>query len=129
MMTKDEQIELVKRYFASVDDEDLNGVLSTLAGDCAFSVETHYVRLEGHEAISGMLKRLWANHEAVRHFDFVFIPDPEAGRIAVRFRVENTEHDGSVTRKSNCNFFETRAGQFSAIAVYMAGANTLQQSD
>ena len=128
-MTKDEQIDLVKRYFAAVDAEDLSGVLSTLAGDCAFSVETHNISLEGHEAISGMLRRLWTNHKAVRHLDFVCVPDPEAGRIAARFKVENTEFDGSVTRKSNCNFFETSAGKFSAIAVYMAGANTLDQAD
>jgi len=128
-MTNDEQIELVKRYFVAVDAEDLSGVLATLAGDCAFSVETHNVRLQGHEAITGMLERLWANHKAVRHLDFVCVPDSEAGRIATRFKVENTEFDGSVTRKSNCNFFETRAGQFSAIAVYMAGANTLDQAD
>ncbi len=124
-MTKNEQIELVQRYFAAVDCEDLKGVLSTLTQDCVFSVETHNVRLEGHGEVTGMFQRLWANHAAVRHFEFVFVSDPETDRIAARFKVENTEHDQSVIRKSNCNFFEIRDDRFSRVAVYMAGPNTL----
>lgn len=124
-MTKTEQIDLVRRYFAAVDGEDLEGVLSTLTEDCVFTVETHKVRLEGHQEVIGMFERLWANHAAVRHFEFIYVPDPETGRIATRFKVENTERDETVTGKSNCNFFEIRAGRFSAVAVYMAGPNTL----
>ncbi len=72
-----------------------------------------------------MFRRLWDNHESVSHQDFVYVPDPESGRIAVRFSVINTRHDGSKIYKSNCNFFEIRDGRFSRIAVYMAGENTL----
>jgi ketosteroid isomerase-like protein len=127
-MTRDEQIELVKRYFAAVDGEDLKSVLATLTDDCVFSVETHGVRLEGHDAIAGMFRRLWENHKAVRHFDSVCVPDPDSGRIAARFKVQNTERDGSVTRKSNCNFFEIQGTRFSDVAVYMAGTNTLDRT-
>lgn len=73
-----------------------------------------------------MFRRLWANHRAVRHHGFVHVPDPAGGRIASRFKVENTEHDGAVTRKSNCNFFEIADGRFQTVAVYMAGVNTLE---
>jgi ketosteroid isomerase-like protein len=124
-MGADEQIDLVERYFAAVDGEDLPGVRAVLAPDCVFTVETHGVRLEGHDEISGMFHRLWGNHAAVRHHAFVHVPDPSGGRIASRFAVENTESDGSVTRKSNCNFFEISQGKFRAVAVYMAGPNTL----
>lgn len=125
-MTADEQIALVERYFAAVDAEDIGALLATLRTDCVFTVETHGVRLDGHEAIAGMFDRLWSNHAAVRHHRFVHVPDPEGGRIASRFQVENTETDGSVTRKSNCNFFEISEVRFSAVAVYMAGPNTLE---
>lgn len=124
-MNRDAQIALVQRYFKAVDTEDLPAILDTLSGDCVFTVETHGVRLEGREAISNMFRRLWANHRAVRHHAFVCVTDPEHARVAARFQVENTETDGSLTRKSNCNFFEMRDGRFSAIAVYMAGQNTL----
>lgn len=127
-MTSEDQIALVERYFNAVDHEDLGVLLATLSPDCVFTVETHGVRLVGHDAISGMFRRLWDSHKAVRHHAFTHVPDPAGGRIASRFRVENTEHDGSLTRKSNCNFFELAGEQFSAVAVYMAGPNTLEAS-
>jgi len=125
-MTREDQIALVRRYFSAVDSEDLAALLDTLTQDCVFTVETHGVRLAGHEEIGAMFKRLWSDHRAVLHHRFTFVPDPEGGRIAARFTVENTEHDRSLTRKSNCNFFELADGRFSAVAVYMAGPNTLQ---
>lgn len=124
-MTKDDQIALVLRYFAAVDAEDLPGVLDTLGPEAVFSVETHGVRLAGQAAIAAMFTRLWASHTQVRHLDFTHVADPAAGRIASRFTVENTETDGSLTRKSNCNFFDIASGRFTHVRVYMAGANTL----
>lgn len=124
-MNRDAQIALVARYFQAVDAEDLPTILDTLGDGCIFTVETHGVRLEDRDAISGMFKHLWANHRAVCHHRFVYVADPEHGRISVRFQVENTETDGSLTRKSNCNFFEIKDSKFSAVAVYMAGPNTL----
>lgn len=125
-MSREAQIALVKRYFAGVDGEDVDALLATLTEDCVFTVETHGVRLQGHDAIRGMFNRLWSHHAAVLHHKFTFVPDPEGGRIAARFEVVNTQHDGSKVTKSNCNFFEIRDGLFSAVAVYMAGPNTLE---
>jgi hypothetical protein len=84
------------------------------------------VGLQGHGQIAAMFRRLWADHAAVRHHRFTHVPDPEGARIAARFAVENTEYDGTLTRKSNCNFFEIAGDRFSAVAVYMAGPNTLK---
>ncbi len=125
-MTREEQIALVERYFAAVDGEDEAALLATLTEECVFTVETHGVRLEGHAQIAAMFRRLWAAHAAVRHHRFTHVPDPVDGRIASRFSVENTERDGALTRKSNCNFFEIAGARFSAVAVYMAGPNTLK---
>lgn len=125
-MTPEDQIALVERYFAAVDAEDLPALLDTLSRDCVFTVETHGVRLVGHGAISDMFARLWNRHKAVRHHGFIHVPDPAGNRIAARFQVENTELDGRLTRKSNCNFFDIEDGRFSAVAVYMAGPNTLE---
>lgn len=74
-----------------------------------------------------MLQRLWISHKAVRHYDFVFVPDPDLCRIAACFKVANTGHEGSVTRNSSCNFFEMCGEQFLAVSVYVAGANTLHR--
>lgn len=128
-MTRDAQIALVKRYFDAVDGEDLPGLLDTLAPECVFTVETHGVRLEGHAEISAMFTRLWADHAAVLHYDFTFVPDPGTGQIATRFTVKNTEHDASQTHKSNCNFFEIARGRFTTVRVYMTGQNTLKGTE
>ncbi|MEE4118502.1 MAG: nuclear transport factor 2 family protein [Paracoccaceae bacterium] len=125
-MTREEQIALVERYFTAVDGEDETALLATLTEDCVFTVETHGVRLHGHAEIADTFRRLWAEHAAVRHHRFTHVPAPDGGRIAARFAVENTEHDGALTRKSNCNFFEIAGARFSAVAVYMAGPNTLK---
>jgi ketosteroid isomerase-like protein len=125
MLDADEQIALVETYFRAVDAEDMDGVLSTLADDCTFTVETHGVRLQGHTAIAAMFERLWTSHKAVRHYDFTHIPNPRTERIASQFKVQNTELDGGLTHKSNCNFFDVKDGCFAKVAVYMTGANPL----
>lgn len=126
-MKRDELVALVERYFGAVDGEDFDTLRAVLTEDCVFSVETHGVELHGIDAIDGMFQKLWADHKAVQHKDFTHVPDESAGRIASRFTVVNTEHDGSLTYKSNCNFFEARDGRFVSVAVYMAGANTLEK--
>jgi len=125
-LSRNDMIALVERYFTAVDGEDFAAIRSTLTDDCVFSVETHGVRLETMAEIEAMFDRLWANHAAVRHEDFVYVPDEADDRIAVRFAVVNTHHDGGLAQKSNCNFFELRDGRFSTVRVYMAGENTLE---
>ena len=57
--------DLVLRYFKGVDKEDINAILTTLTEDCVFSIETHKIKLIGHEEITSMFKRLWKNHESL----------------------------------------------------------------
>ena len=81
-MTKQQMIDLVARYFHAVDAKDFAAVAETLAGDCILSVETHGVRFHGLAEIEPMFRRLWETHAAVRHHDFIYIIDPDLGRIA-----------------------------------------------
>jgi len=127
-MKLDELVALVERYFGAVDGEDFDTLRAVLADDCVFSVETHGVELHGIAAIEGMFRKLWADHKSVQHKDFTHVPDEKGGRIASQFTVVNTEHDGSLTYKSNCNFFEVQGDRFNRVAVYMAGPNTLHES-
>lgn len=127
-MTDNEMIDLVRAYFSAVDNQNLDGVLATLALDCKFTVETHGVELNGHHDLRGMFERLWSNHAAMVHDQMTFVPNAATGRIAAQFRVVNTEHDGSITLKSNCNFFDVAYGRFSRVAVYMEGDTTLDRA-
>jgi hypothetical protein len=126
-MTRDELVGLVEKYFGAVDGEDFEVLRAVLTADCVFSVETHGIELTGIDAIEGMFRKLWGDHASVQHKDFTHVPDVQDRRVASQFTVVNTEHDGSLTHKSNCNFFEVRGDQFSTVAVYMAGANTLHE--
>jgi hypothetical protein len=124
-MTKEEMVALVDRYFSGVDQENFDEISATLSDFCVFTVETHGVKLTTRSEISTMFTKLWASHAAVLHKDFTYITDLESDRIATQFTVVNTELDGSLTTKSNCNFFLIKGGKFIAIAVYMSGPNTL----
>ena len=115
---------MVDRYFAAVDAEDWDIIRALLTPACVFRVETHGKELRGHAHIETMFRNLWANHNAVSHHSFRYVC--EGARVSVQFQVENTELDGSVTRKSNCNFFDVEGTQFGRVSVYMAGENTLE---
>ena len=119
--------DLVLQYFKGVDKEDIDAILTTLTKDCVFSIETHRIKLVGHEEITSMFKRLWKNHKSVEHEEFYFIKDHISNRIAVRFQVKNVLHNGQIILKSNCNFFTLKDDIFSEVRVYMAGENTLDK--
>ena len=120
---------MVRTYFRGVDEQDIDLIFETLAPNCAFSVETHGIKLNGHEDIRGMFDRLWSHHAAVRHDEFHFVDAGNGADIAVRFRVTNTLPDGSPVHKSNCNFFTAKDGMFTEVRVYMAGENTLDRKE
>ena len=119
--------DLVLRYFKGVDEEDITAILATLTKDCVFSIETHKIKLVGHEEITSMFKRLWKNHRSVEHKEFYFIKDHIKNQVAVRFQVKNVHHSGQIVLKSNCNFFTLKEDIFSEVRVYMAGENTLDK--
>ena len=120
---------LVLKYFKGVDEENISSVLDTLTEDCVFSIETHGIKLVGHDEITSMFKRLWKNHASVEHKDFYFVKDTMKNQVAVRFQVINILHNDQIISKSNCNFFTLKDGIFSEVRVYMAGENTLNKEN
>ena len=120
---------MVTDYFNFVDSENLTSILELMTKDCSFNVETHGVKLKGLNQISTMFERLWDNHEWVKHDQFEWVEGRLQQDIAVRFKVTNKLHDGTLVHKSNCNFFTLQNGLFSTVRVYMAGVNTLNKDD
>ena len=120
---------LVLKYFKGVDEENISSVLDTLTEDCVFSIETHGIKLVGHDEITSMFKRLWKNHASVEHKNFYFVKDAMKNQVAVRFQVINILHNDQIISKSNCNFFTLKDGIFSEVRVYMAGENTLNKEN
>ena len=128
-MKKTSSEKLVLKYFKGVDEENISSVLDTLTKDCVFSIETHGIKLDGHDEITSMFKRLWKNHASVEHKDFYFVKDAVESQIAVRFQVRNVLYNNQIVSKSNCNFFTLKDGIFSEVRVYMAGENTLNKEE
>ena len=120
---------LVLKYFKGVDEENISSVLDTLTEDCVFSIETHGIKLVGHDEITSMFKRLWKNHASVEHKDFYFVKEEKKNQVAVRFQVINILHNDQIISKSNCNFFTIKDGIVSEVRVYMAGENTLNKEN
>ena len=118
---------MVTDYFNFVDSENLTSILELMTEVCSFNVETHGVKLQGLNQISMMFERLWDNHEWVKHDQFEWVEGRLDQDIAVRFKVTNKLHDGTLVNKSNCNFFTLQNGLFSTVRVYMAGVNTLNK--
>lgn len=121
--------QLVIDYFSFVDNEDLTSILQLMSPECVFYVETHCVKLSSRAEISAMFRRLWDNHQWVKHDQFNWIEGSEGDDIAVRFSVTNKLNNGKIVNKSNCNFFTMEQGLLSEIRVYMAGENTLNSHD
>ena len=119
--------QMVTDYFHFVDSENLTSILALMTEDCFFNVETHGVNLQGLNQISRMFERLWDDHEWVKHDQFEWVEGSLNQDIAVRFKVTNKLHDGTLVNKSNCNFFTLQNGLFSTVRVYMAGVNTLNK--
>ena len=116
---------LAERYFAAVDRMDLQATLACFAPDAHFTIATFNTVYTGRDTeLRAMFERLNSRYARVWHgnFDHV-VQAPE--RIACRFRVENTTHDGQLLVKNNCNFFRLRGDVFDEVFVYMSGDNSL----
>lgn len=123
--TASELVELVERYFAAVDQMDLEATLACFDPDAIFTVATYDTVYRGRDTgIRGMFERLNSRYSRVWHGSFDHVIHPP-NRVACQFRVENILLDGSLRIKNNCNFFSVRGTRFDAVQVYMSGDNSL----
>lgn len=118
-------VALVERYFAAVDQMDLDATLACFEPDATFTIATFNTIYSGRDTgIRGMFERLNSRYSRVWHGNFDHVVQAPA-RVASQFRVENTLPDGSLRVKNNCNFFSVRGTRFDAVQVYMSGDNSL----
>jgi ketosteroid isomerase-like protein len=118
---------LVERYFAAVDEMNMQATLACFVPDALFVIANHEVQYQGRDTgLRGMFERLHDRYASVWHGDFDHVIDVPRQRVASRFRVENTTHAGEKLHKNNCNFFVLREGLFAQVYVYMSGDNSLR---
>lgn len=117
---------LVERYFAAVDGQDIPGTLACFTPDAHFCIANHGVSYRGRDdELRGMFERLKSRYARVWHGDFDHVLDVPNQRVASRFLVRNTTHEGQQLLKNNCNFFALRDGLFCEVFVYMSADNSL----
>lgn len=124
-MTDADLVSLAEAYFAALDAFDPEALAETLTDDCRLVIETHGIRHDGRDAITGLFAERWTGPLRARHHDFTHTASADAGRIASQFTVTYTGPDAPEP-KSNANVFTVRDGRIAAIQVYMAGANTIR---
>jgi ketosteroid isomerase-like protein len=115
----------VEKYFAAVDNKDLNTVLSFFTPDASFTIATYQTTFRGRDTeISGMFERLFDRYDHIIHanFDHFYA---NSDRIASRFEVQNKKIGTLRIYKNNCNFFKLKEGLFDEVFVYMSGDNAL----
>ena len=125
-LSSQEIIDLaVNKYFKSVDEKNIVGILNSMNNDIQFKIITHNIIKNGKKEVEDMMIKLFKDHKKIWHGNFTHTIDIDYQKIASTFTVKNTEHNDSIATKYNCNFFEITNGKFSSITVYMQGDNTL----
>jgi ketosteroid isomerase-like protein len=124
-MTDSQLIALSEGYFSALDSKDLSGTLAYFTADATFTIASDDTVYRGRDTeIRAMLERLYKRYAGVWHGEFQHVVQAPS-RIASRFRVRNTTHQGEYLYKNNCNFFRVRDGLFDEVLVYMSGENSL----
>jgi len=124
----DYYVEMVeKRYFASVDREDMDAVLDCFCEDAVFTIQSDFKVHEGRDTgIKKMFEDYFKAFTWGVHKDFVHLADPDRQCGASQFNVEVEAPDGTKTYMSNANIHFFENGKFKRVYVYMSGGqNTL----
>ena len=121
-------VDLVERYFAALDDGDLETVLDSYTEDAIFTIQSAHSPHVGRDTgIRSMYSDYIASYAKIRHVHFRHVVDVENQRIASQFRAEMSDHEGAETVLTSSNFFYVEDGRFSRVYVYMSdGKNVLR---
>src|SRR5690625_7463722 len=92
---------MVEYYFAAVDRNDLDAVLSCFHEDAIVTIKSAHAPHEGRDTgIRDMYLELFQNYRKhMRHVHFRRVTDPDNNRVASQFSVELTDNDRSEERR------------------------------
>lgn len=106
-MTRDELVTCgVERFFKGMNARDLDMVMSHMHDDVEMRIPSSNFTYTGKEALREHLQDFLDNFPVVNFHNFVSSADVEDRRLAVRFDIWITDHEGEQTKMQNCNWFE-----------------------
>lgn len=120
---------VTKRYFHSVDNKNLKGILDCFTHDAFIHEMTSDTRHDGrNKGIKEMFTRLCHDNACIWHGNFVHTVDTINESICSQFSVEIEPKDlgEEEQRYENCNRFYLKDGKFTRVYVYMSGSNLLK---
>ena len=127
MQNKKSMIEVVEKYFSSVDNGNTGLLLDQLTPDCEISVVTEPVTFKGRDTeIKEMFDRRLENTDKAWHGNFKHLADDERGWVTSRFDVRRTSNDGIYREMDNINFFEFDSVLIKRISIWMSGESSLK---
>ena len=125
-MNRQVYINAVESYFAALDDQRLDDVLSYFQNDAVFTIQSAFITCKGRDAeIREMFTGFLDTYESILHTDFEHIVDPESQSISSRFRVELDNRDGSHETKQSVNQWYVSGDLFQRVYVWISGDNVL----
>ena len=125
-LTREQLIDLaIQRYFANVDNKDMEAVLACFHDEALFCVQTAFTRHAAKAQLRRMFEDFFGAWETIVHKDFVCTVDEKNGRISASFEAVLTGHDGRIVTFFNTNFWRIREGRFQEVYVYFSDENVL----
>lgn len=115
----------LNKYFANVDNKDLDAVLDCFHDNAMMTVQTSFTVHDGKENIKRMFEDFMAAYDVIIHRDFTCTVDVDNGRITASFVAELHDADGNKTYLENTNYWRIRDDKFQEVYIYMSGANVL----
>jgi ketosteroid isomerase-like protein len=119
-------IEVVTRYFQSVDNKDVEGTVACFNDDAVLIVQTDHKRFEGKQAIHQMFSEFYKNSVEINHEVLNWVVEPAENKCATEQIYRGTLQDGSINDMHNCNFFDFKDGKCQRVIIFMSGTNPLQ---
>lgn len=119
-LTRDQlEARAVEDYFLKVNARDIDAIIDTFAPDCVMKIATSGFEYRGTQALTTHFRDFLGTFPRVEFSGFEVTADAATQRVAARFTVALTGHDGVTTTLNNCNFFAVGPdGRFTEIVIY-----------
>ncbi|QKX55935.1 uncharacterized protein TRUGW13939_03034 [Talaromyces rugulosus] len=126
-LTHDALAALPDSYFKTVDERNIDALLSLFAPNATVTVQTGNITYSGVSEIRNMFTAFVNNSKTLSHEVKNIVVDPVSRQIVTEQTYSGELMDGTQNDMYNCNIFNVdEDGKFTRIIIWMSGANPLK---